>query len=723
MNYQALQEAIATAIKTNGEGEITGAVLQSVLQSMVSIVGANYQYMGVATTSTNPGTPAGSVFYLTSTAGTYTNFSGIVVEDGKLTALMWNSTAWSKSEIADLSSSASDVSYDNTTSGLTASNVQEAIDELSEGGGNVDYDVISGSNVQLKNEEATPIYPKTKVEMVEGLDDLLYNVDSKDYTLSWTDGKLLRSNGSITDIPSRPCSLTDLINVQGRPTVTLKYGTNNSTLLHFYSSPTAGIAGTYQSLTGSGNIEIQVPPNAIYMRIGVDCTNNTNRDANKAYIELSSSVVETKIGVKQHTSSQPLIGAMKYAMPTDFDYAQLLFFGQSFAQGGSSKVITTGQVPNCYMYGETVKTFASGKTLNPLQLSTTSNEPYEYPVATCANALSQMYRRYGMDINIIASTGGASGASIQTLLDNYISNQQSMNQNIKTACDALGKSVGCFAIVYMQGESDYGGREDSTPDKDAYKAKLLTMKNTLQGLATTYFGQSRKPLFFIYQTSGTWVKDYEGIDNQEMGVSMAQLEFAEENDDVILISPAYQVTTYSDNHPSSNGYRWLGEYYAKAIWQTLWRGWRYGNMKAEKFVREDKRIIVYVSSCILPLQLNTKILPQQLDYGFYVNADGSQVIINSVEIEGNAIIINLASSIADAQSVYMTYGGTEHAGMGHGRGNVCDSDSWGTWTQYASDAGDTGYDGTRTIAQSPSPSIVGEDYPMNNFLSVFYHEF
>lgn len=102
MNYQALQEAIATAIKTNGEGEITGAVLQSVLQSMVSIVGANYQFMGVATTNTNPGTPAGSVFYLTSTAGTYTNFNNIVVEDGKLVALMWDSTAWSEAEIADL---------------------------------------------------------------------------------------------------------------------------------------------------------------------------------------------------------------------------------------------------------------------------------------------------------------------------------------------------------------------------------------------------------------------------------------------------------------------------------------------------------------------------------------------------------------------------------------------------------------------------------------------
>lgn len=250
MNYQALQEAIATAIKTNGEGEITGAVLQSVLQSMVSIVGANYQYMGVATTSTNPGTPAGSVFYLTSTAGTYTNFSGIVVEDGKLTALMWNSTAWSKSEIADLSSSASDVSYDNTTSGLTASNVQEAIDELSEGGGNVDYDVISGSNVQLKNEEATPIYPKTNVEMVEGL--ALIENNSGKLSIADPDGNVIaeisQTGLTIANInegkPAKYVSIGDSITAGSQVTEAQQYQTLLSKKKNLAWSKTETSGGT-----------------------------------------------------------------------------------------------------------------------------------------------------------------------------------------------------------------------------------------------------------------------------------------------------------------------------------------------------------------------------------------------------------------------------------------------------------------------------------------------
>ena len=92
-NYSNLKSTIDTNIKTNGNEEITGAILNSVLNSMVTSLGAGYQYMGVATTSTNPGTPDAKVFYLAYTPGTYTNFNGIVVTG--LCVLKYD-TAWSK---------------------------------------------------------------------------------------------------------------------------------------------------------------------------------------------------------------------------------------------------------------------------------------------------------------------------------------------------------------------------------------------------------------------------------------------------------------------------------------------------------------------------------------------------------------------------------------------------------------------------------------------------
>lgn len=95
-NYSNLKSAIDTNIKTNGNEEITGTILNTVLNSMVSSLGAGYQYMGVATTSTNPGTPDAKVFYLAYTPGTYTNFNGIVVTG--LCVLKYD-TAWSKDDL------------------------------------------------------------------------------------------------------------------------------------------------------------------------------------------------------------------------------------------------------------------------------------------------------------------------------------------------------------------------------------------------------------------------------------------------------------------------------------------------------------------------------------------------------------------------------------------------------------------------------------------------
>lgn len=94
-NYQNLLNTINGAIKTNGEGAITGQLLQTILDGMVASLGAKYQYAGIATPTTNPGTPDENVFYLAAQAGTYTNFGGLVVNDGEVCALKWNG-AWAK---------------------------------------------------------------------------------------------------------------------------------------------------------------------------------------------------------------------------------------------------------------------------------------------------------------------------------------------------------------------------------------------------------------------------------------------------------------------------------------------------------------------------------------------------------------------------------------------------------------------------------------------------
>ena len=96
-NYSSLKATINANVKTNDNQEITGSVMNSVLNAMVNSLGAGYQFIGVAT-PTNPGsaqTPDYKCFYLATTPGTYTNLGDLVVADGEVAILKYDSS-WTK---------------------------------------------------------------------------------------------------------------------------------------------------------------------------------------------------------------------------------------------------------------------------------------------------------------------------------------------------------------------------------------------------------------------------------------------------------------------------------------------------------------------------------------------------------------------------------------------------------------------------------------------------
>lgn len=80
-NYEQLKQAVSDVIKTNGNQEITGEILQSALLSIISIVGENSTFAGIAVPETNPGTPDQNVFYIASQPGNYSNFGSIKLVD------------------------------------------------------------------------------------------------------------------------------------------------------------------------------------------------------------------------------------------------------------------------------------------------------------------------------------------------------------------------------------------------------------------------------------------------------------------------------------------------------------------------------------------------------------------------------------------------------------------------------------------------------------------
>lgn len=65
------------------------------LQSIIDTLNPGYQFMGVATPSTNPGTPDQKVFYIANGKDTYTNFGGISITEDEVVILYYD-TAWHK---------------------------------------------------------------------------------------------------------------------------------------------------------------------------------------------------------------------------------------------------------------------------------------------------------------------------------------------------------------------------------------------------------------------------------------------------------------------------------------------------------------------------------------------------------------------------------------------------------------------------------------------------
>lgn len=97
-NYATLKQAIQSAIRTNGNEEITGAVLQNALLSIIDSIGANYTFAGVATPQTNAGAPDQNVFYIGG-AGTYTNFgTTVTVPVGSICVFKYNGS-WANEQV------------------------------------------------------------------------------------------------------------------------------------------------------------------------------------------------------------------------------------------------------------------------------------------------------------------------------------------------------------------------------------------------------------------------------------------------------------------------------------------------------------------------------------------------------------------------------------------------------------------------------------------------
>lgn len=163
-NYTTLKTTINANIRQNGNQEITGKILNSVLTAMVNTFGEGYQFAGIATAETDPGTPDAKVFYIANGKGKYTNFWALDVTEDDVVFLVWDN-AWHK-----------------VATGIAAdAQLKEAMTELTEIAGKVDtkQDIIpdldairegAGKGSTALQKESDPVYLADRPSLLLAID-------------------------------------------------------------------------------------------------------------------------------------------------------------------------------------------------------------------------------------------------------------------------------------------------------------------------------------------------------------------------------------------------------------------------------------------------------------------------------------------------------------------------------------------------------------------------
>jgi sucrose-6-phosphate hydrolase SacC (GH32 family) len=423
------------------------------------------------------------------------------------------------------------------------------------------------------------------------------------------------------------------------------------------------------------------------------------------------------------------------AAPDSKDYTHLIMYGQSLSTGHEAgTALSVENAPGIYMLGQQVW-FNYGNydylEINPLvghPSFVMGNDLFEPAIMGAANHL----RINGLEDNIIASSTGDSGRSIEDLSKEsqvnrfYSVYRQALNYG-KQAVARTQSTISCPAIFWLQGEWNYtqegsgliSGKPNNT--KDGYKSLLLKLKNNMQDDAQRIYGQATRPLFITYQTGGQYVR------GREMAIGMAQVEAANENDDVFCAGPVYQMTNYNHGHLDANGYRWYGEMLAKVYNKVKIEGRNFIPLQPKSISRDPadaKKIRIRFHVPVPPLVLDTKTMQPIADSGFEVwhgaRSTTKQTVTDVRVVDGDCVEITCANELTDI--IELTYAGpSANSQSEYGQGNLRDSDPYPSVFNYV-DIDEKDGSGNYIYPRSNNRELRPNNEPKNEQGQVIYNQ-
>ncbi|MDR5858223.1 hypothetical protein FZZ93_01045 [Halomonas eurihalina] len=353
----------------------------------------------------------------------------------------------------------------------------------------------------------------------------------------------------------------------------------------------------------------------------------------------------------------------------------MLFYGQSLSIGAKgTPVISTSQP-----YGNL--TFAGGpraadgdfSSLKPLvedelQAPDGGTNRGETPCSGAANyASTTMAINHGVrpaDHTILSSSAGQGGTSILGLKRGTAWYSDHLLAHISNAY-ALENDYALRVLAWVQGEAD--ATSDGLSFSE-YLTELETLQADIDADARGITGQTSTVPLLTYQCSSRV--------QENDGVALAQLASAQRNSLIALATPTYHLPHNADGlHLTAAGYKWMGAYFGRAYTDWMIGGEKPRWLSPVSATYRGTQIRVRFDVPTRPLVLDDTTLAATTDNGFQITDGGVAATINSISIDGDDVVLDLAST--PTGDVIVRYA-LDHLGTGlgiesGGSGNLRDS--------------------------------------------------
>jgi hypothetical protein len=280
----------------------------------------------------------------------------------------------------------------------------------------------------------------------------------------------------------------------------------------------------------------------------------------------------------------------------------------------------------------------------------------------------------GVDHEILVSAHGVNGApywAIKRGTKPYAIGLAQMRAAREVA-RANNQSYVVRAVTTVHGESDHVIANRN------YESDLLAWQADYERDARALTGQTEPVPMFETQTS-SWTR-YGTTTSVIPGLQLSA--HVDSSGKIVLVGPKYHLSYSGDGiHLTSEGYRHMGEDYAKAYRRVVIEGGAWEPVRPKSVTRAGDVVTATFFVPSPPLALDTTLVTNPGDYGFeYVDETGATPKIASVSVTApDTVAITLSAPPTGTQAhLRYAYTGVLHAKGGPTtgpRGNLRDSDA------------------------------------------------